>query len=582
MSYVTIEMSPDDRRIDVDVNYGRREIVKALPGSKWDGRRNTWTVPLSAAACLQLRQEFGGELRIGQRLHTWATEEFGWRKIAEGIQVDPLGVNLTDVPEGEGALYPYQIQGLSFLAATRRGVLADDQGLGKTRIVIDHITSSKLFPALIICPKSVIGVWQEEFAKWSPDTFVEPVIGGAAKRRKAIESGADVLIINYEAVKSHTRFEKYGANALTEKEKETGELNEIDWACVVADEAHRLRDAKSGITRAAKGVRQGADIVFALTGTPVDNKPDELWSILNFIDPYNWPAKTKYIDRYCDARPGVWGGIEVRGLSAANADEFRTLLSSTILRRTKEQALPWLPERIFETRMCELKPKTKRAYAEMADDMLARLEGGEDLQAFNPLSQLARLLQMAQGPSEIVPSPTEEDPHHFDVVTIEKSEKLDLMEDTLQDVDGQAVLWFTHRSLLSLAEERLSGHKGKVVSTIHGGIEVTERKARVAAFQDGEIDYLLLTTGAGAEGLTLTAADTAIYVQRPWSSIQYRQSLDRIYRIGAEQHDLIKVIHLVTAETVDEGVLETLNGKAASFEEIFQDRQRLKELVLNV
>lgn len=573
-----IEVVDRASRIVVRAGYADREAIKRIPGRKWNQTLNCWTLPLSMASCYALRTEFGDGLTIGDQLRTWALIETGWRTDQETLRKDLTGESFGDTP---GGLKGYQKMAVRFIRQARHALLADEQGTGKTLITVTVISEEELFPALIVCPKSVIPSWVREFSKW---TDVDPsrvvvAADGAAKQRKAFaavaEGKADVVITNYEALKAHTRMVSYGTQKLTDKEKEPKEANEIHWRAAVADEAHRLRDPRTQITRAIKGASREAQVRIALTGTPMESTPDELWSILNFLDPDEFPSKTRYVERYLETVPAFFGGYKVLGLNHQTEHEFRKLTDVRMLRRTKDLVLPHLPPKVRSTRYTTLSPKEKKAYDEMKRDMIAEIEGGADLVAFNPMVQVGRLFQMANSPLILDPN----DPDKL--VPVERSSKLDLLDDTLLDVmDGQrsVIVWFKHRGLLHLYEERLRKAETPFVA-IHGGVNLDDRKRAEDVFQDGRVPLMLLTIAAGAEGLTLTRADTAIYAQRDWSSLKDSQSQDRIHRHGSEIHEKIHLIDLIVSSTVEEAIVEKLLEKGERIEDVLRDRAILKEFL---
>ena len=169
-----------------------------------------------------------------------------------------------------------------------------------------------VFPALIVCPNTLKKNWKREFARWWPDVNVVVVRGSATQRRKIFEEKADVYVINWESLRTHSRLAPYGSVSLsrcvqcgghddkvTENRCEVHkrELNEIDFKSVIADEIHRSKEPKSKQTRALWAATGEADIRFALTGTPIANDVLDLWSILHWLSPEEWPSKTRWIDR---------------------------------------------------------------------------------------------------------------------------------------------------------------------------------------------------------------------------------------------------------------------------------------------
>lgn len=519
-------------------------------------------------------------------------------------------------------LLDFQRPGVAFLVRNKRAILADPPGLGKTAQLIRTLQvlaemGQNPFPALVVCPNSLkTSTWSFELAKWAPELTVQVVDGGAAKRRKQLATDFDIAVINWEAVRLHSRLTGYGSIALSEKEKEPRELNELGFRAVIADEAHRCKEPKSSQTRALWAVMHQAEFRYLATGTPIDRDITQLWALLHGIEPDWFSSKIKYTDRYADTSTNFFGGLDVHGIKPETKDEFYRIVDPLMRRIPKEAALPQLPPKLpDQIRHTPMLPKQKKAYEQMREHLIANIDGL--LVAPNPLAQLMRLNQLASSCAELEPVTRREwrerpvyaegefiviegvrhrkmlrdengdvvmkkylfEYPDFNVKLVAPSPKVDDLVDLLEELgDEPLVVGAESRQLIELAAERLERLKiphGLVTGAQSG----YERGQAVERFQNGRLRVILLTFGAGAEGLTLTRASRSLSMQDSYSSIRNQQFVDRIYRIGSERHDSIQIIKQVTPGTVEETKQDILSTKAMNAEELVRDRSTLLRLL---
>lgn len=556
-------------RIVMDTEYRERDLVKSIPGARYDKDTRQWSVPVSWANCLCIRGVFGVEnMEIGPELRAWAQREISCR-VKPATDARNLAMDMEADCAGDERAYKFQRTGIAFLQASEGAILADEMGTGKTLQSLLAVEAANAYPLLVVCPKGLRGTWAHEAEQWVPHRSCVVLDGNVTQRRKALEAGADIFIINYDLMKSHSRLAPYGSIALTDKQKQPGELNRM-WGAMICDEAHKIKDPTSVQSRAVKAVGASAVLKFALTGTPVANEPSDFWSLLNFVSPKEWPSKTKFVDRYCLTAWNAFGGMDVVGIRAEMRDEFFQVVDPRFLRRTKEMVLPQLPPKIRITRKVELKGKQKKAYAEMRDGQATELKGGE-LVSFNALTTLTRLSQFAAAHGELDADGK--------VVLTEPSTKLDELDALIDELDGEPLVVFAaSRQLIELASARLV-KRGINHGLITGAVSTEDREWAKEAFQSGRIKLILLTLGAGAEGLTLTAARHLVFLQRSWSLVQNKQAEDRIHRIGAEKHESVFIIDIIAEDTVEEDVVDRLEEKAEMLQQIARDPLSLKEFI---
>lgn len=560
----TIEIFQE--RIYIRSELSERELIKQVPGTRWDNDQSMWHAPLAWGTCIALRQIFGQFLTIGDELKEWATQMRAY-KIDPAMALRPA-MEVPELMASEPNLFPFQRVGVRFLETAQHALIADDMGSGKTIQLIRAIDRSDGYPALIVSPNSMKLTWEEEFGIWAGDRAVSVIGGTATQRRKAIRAGADVYIINWESLRLHTNLAPYGSMALTDAEKVLKELNEIEWGTVVADEAHRAKDPKSKQTRALWAVSRKAKFRFAATGTPIESHPGELWSVMNFVSPDNFPVKTKYIDRYCHQTFNPFGGMDIDGLRPDTAPEFHAIVDPMVIRRPKDIILPQLPEKVESVRWIPMSSKQEKAYRQMQETMIAELADDTVTLALNPLQQFVRLSQFASSYAGV----------DDDKVKLElPSNKVDAFVELLEEAGTEPVVAFAESKQLINLTAGVIDKKGIKFGLITGDTTTDQRQAYIRDFQAGKI-RVMLCTSAGAEGITLTAARILVFLQRFWSSIKNAQASDRVHRIGQERG--VDIITFASIGTVDEHREKVLKIKGEALQEVLQDDEIRREMLL--
>jgi len=589
---VIAEVDADKKHILLTTDWRFKELCKSLPGASWSPKEQVWRAPLSWTTCLALRSTFRDGLTVGPNLTEWATNELNTR-------INPSNAfRELETADGDEDLFPHQRAGVQFLKTARRALLADEPGLGKTAQAIRALkaiqdSGEQVFPALIVCPNTLKKNWAREFGRWWPGVKTQVIKGTSAQRKKQFESGADVYIINWESLRSHSRLSGYGSIALvhckacgglneavteTRCEVHPRELNAIDFKAVVADEIHRSKDPKSKQSRALWSATGDAEIRFALTGTPIANNVVDLWSILHWLSPKDWPSKTKWIDRMIDIMLNAFGGMMVIGVKPMMQDEFYKSVNPVMRRMLKKVVLPHLPPVMNERRDVEMSPKQRKAYEQMRDTMIAELESGDALTAPSILTQTTRLLQFASSYADMV---VDESSGELKTILTEPSCKVDSLMDDISNGDfgdDSVAVCAVSRQLIEILSAAMT--KAKIPhGLITGAQNEDERQKAVDDFQEGRVKWILFTAQAGGVGITLTTARRLVMLQRPWSLVDHKQALDRVHRIGSEIHDSILIMDYVTEGTIEERVLQVLETKSDNFEQIVRDKDQLMKLL---
>jgi len=596
MPYAEVDFSADPR-ITVATQWTEKDQVKEIPGSRWNAEDKMWKLPLTYTTCVQLKGVFGESLQVGPKLTEWIWNEWNSR-IKNVMSIRELtGIDVLHI---DPRLYDFQQVGVQFLLWAGSALLADEMGTGKTIQVLATMAEigADALPALVICPNSVKTHWVEEAKTWLPQANTYALIGSAAEKNKLIEQAKTdpkaLVIVNFESTyrlsclagfgsirlaRCTTCDKAYGTPGLksTSCEVHPRALNQVPFRTVVVDEAHRIKDPKAKQTRAvwALGTARSVERRWGLTGTPLANDPSDLWSIMHFVAPDEYPTKSKFVDRYCLMAWNSFGGLDVVGLNPATKAEFYRFFDPRFRRMSKALVLRQLPPKIYTRRMVEMSPKQRKAYKEIERQLVTRLENGDVLVAKSNLSAQVRLLQLSSSYATITTGDDPNDLAQWEVTLTDPSPKVDELMEILAELgDKPCVVSAEQRKLIELAAKRLE-KAGIRYGLITGAVDEYERQVALDDLQKGRIRVLLFTLKAGGTGLTMTAVDTMVRLQRSWSMIDNKQGEDRVHRIGSERHDAINIIDVITEDTIEETQLIRLYAKTRRLEEITRDREAL-------
>ncbi|GHJ52349.1 helicase HelZ [Nonomuraea sp. TT08I-71] len=445
-----------------------------------------------------------------------------------------------DPPAGfAGTLRPYQRRGLAWLAFLQSlglgGILADDMGLGKTVQLLALLAGDPpaAGPTLLVCPMSLVGNWQREARTFAPRLRVH-VHHGAERARgeefAAAVHAADLVLTTYSVAA-----------------RDAYELAGVDWHRVVVDEAQAIKNAS---TRQAEAVRSlPARHRVAVTGTPVENRLADLWSIMQFANPGLLGPAATFRKKFAEP-------IERHG-DAEVAERLRRITGPFVLRRLKTDPsiITDLPEKLEMEVLCNLTAEQAALYRAVVDDMMAKIESSDGIERRGlVLATMTRLKQVCNHPAQLL---------HDGSALPGRSGKLERLEEIVDEVlaAGEKALLFTqYAEFGGMLRGHLSARTGREVLLLHGGVGKSERDAMVTRFQSPEGPPLfVLSLKAGGTGLTLTAANHVVHVDRWWNPAVEDQATDRAFRIG--QRRRVQVRKFVCAGTVEEKVAAMIADK---------------------
>ena len=408
------------------------------------------------------------------------------------------------------------------------GILADDMGLGKTVQVLSYLLAMKeggqQLPSLIVCPASLVLNWQEECQKFTPQLQSVAMDGDAAHRAALVDgwAQADIVITSYDLLR---RDEKLYAG-------------QSFYACIL-DEAQAI---KNHTTQKYKAVcRVNSRVRFALTGTPVENRLGELWSIFSFLMPGYLPPYKTFCARF--EKPIV---------QDEDANAVRRLNQFTgpfILRRMKSEVLRELPPKTENVRRVELETEQRKLYLAAVVDAREKLRAAKPEDKMTVFAVLMRLREICCDPRLVADNWTG------------SSAKLEACLELVTEAvaGGHRILLFSQfTSMLELLAKRLD-EAGVSHFTLQGSTPKPVRAEQVRRFNQGEADVFLISLRAGGTGLNLTAADIVIHYDPWWNLAAQNQATDRAYRIG--QRNPVQVYRLIAQDTIEEKIVELQQAK---------------------
>ncbi|MEU4802882.1 SNF2-related protein [Actinosynnema sp. NPDC023587] len=434
-------------------------------------------------------------------------------------------------------LRPYQLRGLAWLVFLDRlglgACLADDMGLGKTVQLLALEAHNRQHgtrpPTLVICPMSVVGNWQREAARFTPGLRVR-VHHGGERSVAGLGVGHDLVVTTYAVAT-----------------RDAGALAGIEWDRVVLDEAQNIKNSATRQSRAVRALPARHRV--ALTGTPVENRLAELWSIMDF------------------ANPGVLGTVNAfrarfavpveRHRDEDAAVRLRRITRPFVLRRLKTdpQIITDLPDKIEVKQLCTLTAEQATLYQAVLDDMVARIAESEGIKRKGlVLATMSRLKQVCNHPAQLLGDGSR---------VAGRSGKITRLEEVLDEAlaDGDKALCFTQFTEFgALVVPHLAARFDTEVLFLHGGTPKGARDEMVRRFQsEGGPSIFVLSLKAGGTGLNLTAANHVIHLDRWWNPAVEDQATDRAFRIGQRNH--VQVRKFVCVGTVEERIDRMIEEK---------------------
>lgn len=515
------------------------EVVGRLGNRKFDNKNKVWTVPIS-----QLSQVLSRLVPLGFEVDSELLKEnevilkrkHRLERVREGNFKDNEKKQLSEL---QLPLFPFQERGTGFMCVAHNALNGDQPGLGKS---IQAIASAKLLKCnkiLVLTFATLKDTWVDEVVKWAPNMSNIVIKGEKSARDKKWSEDKNFYIANYEQIL-----------------RDLPAIQKIKWDAIIADEATRISNPKAKTTLAIKKIE--AKYRWPLTGTPLSNSVQDVWSIIDFCVPGALGSYYQFLDTYCEK--DVWGSVK----GYKNLDLLKEEIKPFFIRRLKKDVLSQLPEKLYENIYVDLSLEERQMYDATKKGIVEELKamGMKERRGLNNMMTKMLRLKQATDSLELISTNT-------------KSSKLEALKELLEILcagDGKVVVFTFFKKMALILMRELAQYKPLLIA---GGVSQEERTTNRDAFNDKTENKIMIMTEAGAFGLNLQKkATSVVHYDLPWSITKTEQREDRVHRIG--QTGNVVVYRMLAKDSIDEYNLKVVQVKQRVAERVLGDEDKLK------
>jgi len=526
------------------------ELLEVIPGFEYHGHLDKCSFPIRNANMLAEFVEdkdisLTSAIRGSRFLKKWQKQEKWRRQLSDTVAdtshiLSHFNVELDkNLPPGK-KLMPHQGDCIAFFeAANGRALCCDDPGLGKTPPAILY-TANHNYSTIVMGPKNVLFNWAIEIAMWAPDKSIFVLTNATKKDTAKFNHFPQIKFGN----KLPEKQPDYFVMSYHRADRICDEITSWTYDATILDECHMLKNWQAKMTESSVVIAQfSRKCIIGLTGTPIRNRPEEFFTILNLIRPNEFPEWKDYIKRYCGGVKNHWGGWEYSG--ATNMEELYDKLKSVMIRRNKD--------------VINLPPK---------EIIYTNIKYGS--QKVLTKSLIKRHYNQAGGPLKII-SLLKQD------AALKKVQHLKVHVSKFLN-DLPVVIFYHHKEIGTYLENTFNSLTS--VAKIDGSTSDIDRSVITAEFQAGKHKVLLASITAAGIGITLTAASRAIMFEQAWSPADERQCHDRLHRIGQTKPVIIE--YLIGEDTVDEVIQKVVKEKSEMIDSIIDGASVKSVMVRNV
>ena len=465
-------------------------------------------------------------------------------KVAEVDKLKNASDSNIEINNIKGELYNYQKVGVDFFMHNGgKAILADGMGLGKSLQALAYAVHANVDKTLVICPATVKFSWEKEIKKWTDKKFI--IINSKTKLTPELIAETDFFVINYDILAKLFPI-----------------LSTIPFELLVVDECHYIKGNKAARTKYTKALSKNIPKKLLLSGTPLINRPIELYNSLYILDPKRWANWMDFTKKYCGGKMGYWG-YEAKG--ATNLEELREQINPYFLRRVKEEVLKDLPRKIFVDIPVELETMDRKTYDLAVNNFQLYLEvikekTDEEIMKSLSAEQLTKLNELRT------------------ITTKGKTKAtIDLVEQIVNTEEKVIVFSIYNEPL-----KEMKAKFGKSAVILTGESSEDEKRAAMDKFQeDPNVKIFLGGIKSAGVGITLTAATNVIFQDFSWTPADHAQAMDRAHRIGNTANS-VTIYQMYTKDTIDDFMRELLEKKKDVFDRIMSGTADAQDLKYNI
>ena len=514
---------------DIELRNTVLTAVKSIPGRKFDDKTKTWSIPLAHGHNLYTLLEdsyslLAQALQEEPALSEYLNESMERVALSQATELTPellsgIESRLKEVLPTGLELYPFQYVGVAFAEMAKgRCLIGDDMGIGKTIQALAYVSlHPENKPYIVVCPSNVKYSWRNEINKWLPDHTVHVVNTG-----KEDIPRTDFVIINYDLM-----------------HKQEAKLCQLIPKGIIIDESHAIQNSKAKRTQSTLVVASLCSSVLCLSGTAINSRPKEFFTTLNLLRSDQFPSFWTYAQRYCDAWHNGFGW-DFGG--ATHTQELNERTRDFCIRRLKSEVLTELPPKIRTFVPVQLGDKEREGYDQCSQDWNY---------------QYNEYMNFGGMPQGFVLNMLTDLRHQCGLMKTKAA--AEWIKDYHITTGKPLVVYCHHKDVLANLRDIVEGYDIHT-ATISGDVSSQERDRIISAFQSGHVPVLICNTIAAKEGITLTEADTVLFIEREWVPSWEEQAEDRVYRIGQES-DSVHAIYFSCMGTIDEHFDRVIESK---------------------